>query len=259
MNDVIKKMYISDTDSLALDMGQVQAPWANGSQVFFDAPIDYNFAYSTFNDYGYMQYGFNRSPWATVRCFRNHLVINSQVTNNDGSVDVNFTLSGLQINSYKTVANTGVGFDVRYEISQRGILEYTWSGSTTDEWSYISPNSFTDNVRIPANSSYRGTAIQLKIIYPNHEYEDFYLDIGLTLFNTIPPLYTPNFYKKNNVGVGVNGSGKSNAFKKSNTLNIVKKELYTTINSDNGNIRVKKNNARKQARAYNDSGGIVWI
>lgn len=246
----IEIKFTLDTDSNSKQEANGVPSWypshvADKSYWWNDGGTTTDYFYSINGNDMFIQYGQNTSIWAACRHFVQSLRIEEQKENPDGSILVKGEVVPILFASHKTdYALSGV--QVQYSISIQGKTIWTLSGSTTDEWQKDSNVSVPIEVTVKPGETYTGTAMQIKIVYPNHEYEDSNTLVGLSLYNPVPPTYKPMAIRKSNSFKTLNRDSGFIKIRKSNQWEDKSSETYPEGQEGKGKNRIRKKNVWKQ-------------
>lgn len=166
----------------------------NNSQLFTGEPpwvsdINESWSFDGNQDYGisevgntiYVQYGQKTTQWASNRFWAYDIELSNETLNEDNSISVNAKITP---KFWKSVNVThGAGVRVEYDISIAGRSVWTYSGNTQDIISKSNAESYILVLKVNPKSYTSDTAIKISVSYPNGEYDDNYIYVGLFLYN----------------------------------------------------------------------------
>lgn len=138
-----------------------------------------------------VQYGCNRSDYASARGFYETINITNEVVNSDGSIDADVTLYISSINGYKT-SMSQAGYPAETTITLAGQQVAHRMGNTIDTF-YMEPvpHEITKHVHLAPSTQSNELDLVYFTHYPQGQYPDSPIKLGLTVYNPLPPTYKP--------------------------------------------------------------------
>lgn len=180
-----KRFYISASKNVK-NMGSMIPPWVgnyNKNNWWSDGLTATDYFYSISGDSLYIQYGQNISLWATSKFFGQTVSIDNETVNDDGSINVEVTVTPNFFASRLTdfVATTGVR--VKWTVKVNNNVVYTFDGLTNEEFTKGAVTAQRFKAKVMPQETFTGTALTLEVRYPNGEYKDSSITTGFSLFN----------------------------------------------------------------------------
>lgn len=190
------------TASLASEnMGTLEPPWFPNfvkSTWYYDTADVIEYFYNIENNERvFVQYGQESSRWGSARFFGEQVVIDSEVENADGSITADVTVTPLffngRIHDY-SVGNVSVVYDVR--VNNQTV--YSYSGDTADSFTNGEGSPLQFSVTVQPEQISHATAFQIFITYPNGEFVNNSMFVGISLRNPNLAQYKPMATRKSN-------------------------------------------------------------
>lgn len=154
------------------------------------------------------QYGQNLQIWASAKFIKYSYSISNEIINPDNSITFDLTMSFLGVVSNKTTfAKTGVSVKNRLYLGSQVIMAR--DGNTIDNYqiSVNGDNPITfKNITLAPRSTLNTKQLQWGSQYPNHEYPDAIINIGMLIYNPLYVMYTPMITRKNRAWIPLNGN-----------------------------------------------------
>lgn len=230
---------------------QGNPPWYSEDFATFTSKIkDHNnwwwddshdFLYSLNGNIGFIQYGTNRSDFASVRfCFEKVTWTNERI-DSDGNVSADVTIEVKFLGGQKTTMSQA-GYPVTNSLVFNGQTIASHTGNTIDSYSIqCSPQVFHVTVTIPPQQYAQNMKLVYKSVYPQGQIANAELQIGFTLYNPTPPVYIPMAIRKSNVWKSLNANHGFIRIRKSNSWTDKSKENTGTQRQENhGHNRIRK-------------------
>lgn len=138
-----------------------------------------------------VQYGCDRSDFASARGFYETINIANEVVNSDGSIDADVTLYISSISGYKT-SMSQAGYPAETTITLAGQQVAHRTGNTIDTF-YMEPvpHEITKHVHLAPSTQSSELDLVYFTHYPQGQYPDSPIKLGLTVYNPLPPTYKP--------------------------------------------------------------------
>lgn len=176
---MLRKELRSSTNETQLFTGE--PPWLSDINESWSFNNDQDYGISEVGNTIYIQYGQKTSKWASNRFWAYDVELLNETLNQDNSISINVKITP---KFWKSVNVTpGAGVRVEYDISIAGRSVWTYSGNTQDIISKSESESYTLILRVNPESYTSDTAIKISVSYPNGEYTDNYIYVGLFLYN----------------------------------------------------------------------------
>lgn len=161
----------------------------NRSNWWYDANAD--ILYGSHDQTCCVQFGCDRSDYASARGFFEKIWWNNEVVNSDNSIDADVTLFISNIVGYKT-SHSVAGYPAETTITLADTVVGHRTGNTIDSWT-IPPNpcEIHKHVHIPPQHKAEGIDLQYFTHFPTGVYPDNHINLGFSLFNPLPAVYKP--------------------------------------------------------------------
>lgn len=201
----------------------------------------HDFIYSLNGDIGFIQYGTNRSDFASVRfCFEKVTWSNEQV-DSDGNITADVNVEIKFFGGQKTTMSQA-GYPVTNSLVFNGQTIAAHTGNTIDSYAIqCNPQSFHLSVKIPPQQYAQNMKLVYKSVYPQGQIANAELQIGFTLYNPTPPVYVPMAIRKSNSWQSLNTHNGFIKIRKSNSWIDKSKENTATQRQENhGHNRIRK-------------------
>lgn len=216
-------------------------PWINNLSDAWElsSSTDIDYGISEVDNTIYIQYGQRTSLWATNRFWSYSVEISNETLNEDNSISASTKITP---KFWKTeLVNPGAGVSVEYDISIGGKTVWSYSGTTQDVIDKSSIESYTLNLNVKPKQYSTDTAIKISVRYPNGEYDDSYIYVGLYLYNDreVDTSFKPWALRKSNVFKTLNNSKGHFYIRKGSWSEISKNK---TKGKEQGNNRIRKSN-----------------
>lgn len=154
------------------------------------------------------QYGQNLQIWASAKFIKYSYGISNEVINADNSITFDLTISFLGVVSNKTsYSKAGVSVVNKLYLGTQTIMSR--SGNTIDNFQVAVNNDnpiVFKKITLSPRSSFNAAQLQWGSQYPNHEYTDAILNIGMLIFNPLYSWYVPMITRKNRAWLPLNGN-----------------------------------------------------
>ena len=201
----------------------------------------HDFIYSLNGDIGFIQYGTNRSDFASTRfCFEKVTWTNERL-DSDGNVTADVTIEIKFLGGQKTTMSQA-GYPVVNSLEFNGQTIASHSGNTIDSYALqCNPQTFHVTVKIPPQQYAQNMKLVYKSVYPQHQIADAELQIGFSLYNPTPPVYVPMSIRKSGAWKSLNANHGFIRIRKSNSWTDKSKENTGTQRHENcGHNRIRK-------------------
>lgn len=201
----------------------------------------HDFIYSLNGDIGFIQYGTNRSDFASTRfCFEKITWANEKL-DSDGNVTADVTVEFKYFGGQKTTMSQA-GYPVTNSLVFNGQTIASHSGNTIDSYAIqCNPQIFHVTVKIPPQQYAQNMKLVYKSVYPQGQIADAELQIGFTLYNPTPPVYVPMAIRKSGAWKSLNANNGFIHIRKSNAWVDKSKENTGTQRHENtGHNRIRK-------------------
>lgn len=243
---LIKRFYSSGTENT--NKGSNVPPyiptynnslWYSGSGSYF-----YNIVETNGTNDVYIQYGENKAPWVTAKFYNYEIKIIETEDLENNEIRAKIEVTAKSFLSRKSVYQSG-GVQVQHEIFVDNVLKYSYSGLTTDEFTYTDPTTteIIDVIIPPQTGSTKG-ALNVRATYPNKEFPNANIYIGIELFNNkaIPPqTYIPMAIRKSNTWLSLDDhDGHIRKRVSNNWLDYSEEEYNTELQENKGHNRIRR-------------------
>lgn len=177
-----------------------KSTWYNGTagvNYYFYNIVNNGSTETNINYTTYIQYGHNTPGWATTKFFV--YSITGNVTNSgsqrDKLVNATITLN----NFWSRLTDTGTGnVRVIWDIYVLGDRVSGYTGDTGDEFT-LNPNvSRTANIVVPYLGNTTQTCLNVRVTYPNGDFPNTDIELGVRLYNDRESYYYPLAYRNFN-------------------------------------------------------------
>lgn len=212
MSDLRPEFYIS-SNVRADNMGDSIPPWfsnVNDKSTWYNGQNEVNYYFynlvnngssSTNVDYTvYIQYGHNTQGWATVKFFVYKVsgIVTNIGTSKDKNLNANITFNSF----WSRLTDTGTGnVSVIWNIYVLGYRVGGYTGDTGDEFTTNPNENVNSNIIIPYGGSTTQTCLNVTQTYPNGDFPNTNIEVGVRLFNDLDPEYYPLAYRNFNNNV----------------------------------------------------------
>lgn len=193
-----------------------------------------------------VQFGCDRSDYASVRGFFQSINISNEVINNDGSIDADVTIGVSLIMGYKTTASTA-GYPAVTTVSLGGKTLCSRSGNTIDTFEMTPDPVFTTKrVHVPPQQNAQGLDLVYHTHYPTGLYPDSTIKLGLAVYNPIPPTYKPMSIRKGNWKSLNDNNGFIRIRHGGNWQDKAEENATTSMYNNTGHNRIRRDGVWKQ-------------
>ena len=202
---------------------------------------EHDFFYSLHENIGFIQYGTNRSDFASARfCFENVTWTNEKL-DSDGNITADVSIEVKFFGGQKTTMSQA-GYPVTNSLVFNGQTIATHTGNTIDSFALqCEPHTFKVTVKIPPQQYAQNMKLVYKSVYPQGQIANAELQIGFSLYNPTPPVYVPMAIRKSNSWKSLNANHGFIHIRKSNAWVDKSKENTGTQRHENtGHNRIRK-------------------
>ena len=188
----LEKLFDVSTSSNIVDKGSTVPAWA-GSRAKSNwwsggASVDY---FNSINgDKIYIQYGQNQEKWASTRFMIESVHVEDEEEQSGGNIKVKGYVQ-LELLDGKLTDFAGAGVRVHRTISINGETIDDWNGRTNEEYSKSNLKKVSFNETIEPQQKSKSTQMKIKTVYPDGEYSNSTIVLGIALKNPNPPKYIP--------------------------------------------------------------------
>lgn len=233
---MLRKEFKSSDNNAQIFSGEPR--WLNNLGNAWDFSNDQDYGIAEVGNTIYIQYGQRTSKWASNRFWAYDIELSDETLNEDNSISVNAKITP---KFWKSINVTpGAGVSVNYDISIAGKSVWTYSGNTQDIISKSSTEPYTIVLKVNPKSYTSDTAVKISVNYPNGEYGDNYIYVGLFLYNDKEKdtSFKPWTIRKSGVFKTLNNS-KGHFYIRVPTWKDISKNK--TKGKEEGNNRIRKN------------------
>lgn len=193
-----------------------------------------------------VQFGCDRSDYASARGFFQTIDISNEVINNDGSIDADVTIGVSIIMGFKTTASTA-GYPAVTTVSLGGNTLCSRSGNTIDTFEMTPDPVFTTKrVHVPPQQKAQGLDLVYHTHFPTGVYPDSTIKLGLSVYNPIPPTYKPLAIRKGNWKSLNDNSGFIRIRHGGNWQDKAEENATTSMHNNTGHNRIRRDGVWKQ-------------
>lgn len=190
----------------------------------------------------YIQYGQNNENWASGRFFVQELNILEQNINSDNSITVKARSRMKSFAQRKRDGLEEVGFHVIYNFKVFGNTVFDYEGNAGDTITESSSPWYEQTFTIQPEETEERTGIEWSITYPEGQVSDSNLFIGFGLYNPNPKSYVPMTTRKNGTWKDLNSNNGKIKIRKNNSWIDKSEENASTSKQENkGKNRIRKN------------------
>ena len=188
----LEKLFDVSTSSNIVDKGSTVPAWA-GSRAKSNwwsggASVDY---FNSINgDKIYIQYGQNQEKWASTRFMIESVHVEDEEEQSNGNIKVKGYVQ-LELLDGKLTDFAGSGVRVHRTISINSETIDDWNGRTNEEYSKSNLKKVSFNETIEPQQKSKSTQMKIKTVYPDGEYSNSTIVLGIALKNPNPPKYIP--------------------------------------------------------------------
>lgn len=192
----LKKIFDVSTSAKIKDMGEKNPPWLNNYEKSNWALDGQDYYYWLPEDKAYIQYGENAELWASARFYGQSLSVDTEETQDDNSIKVKgkVTLMFLVGRNTDYVAN---GVRVQRTIKLNGKVINEFNGRTNEEYTNDIEEVVEFSETIAPGDKSKNTQLEIATVYPDGEFDNSTIRVGISLKNTNPSIYTPGAIRKN--------------------------------------------------------------
>lgn len=205
------------------------------------ADNDHDFIYSLSGNTGFIQYGTNRSDFASARFSFEKVTWTNEKLDSDGNVTADVTVEVKFLGGQKTTMSQA-GFAVTNSLLFNGQTIASHTGNTIDSYALqCSPQQFNVTVKIPPQQYAQNMKLVYKSVYPNGEIANAELQIGFSLYNPMPPVYVPMAIRKSGAWKSLNANHGFIKIRKSGAwIDKSKENTETQRHENTGHNRIRK-------------------
>lgn len=171
------------------DWGTQNAKFQDRNNWYYDSNAD--ILWGIDGNTATIQYGLNRSDFASARGFYEKITIANEVVNDDGSIDADITVAISSISGYKTsMSQAGYPAETTITLADQQVSHRT--GNTIDSF-YMEPvpHAITKHVHLAPSTQSNELDLVYFTHYPQGQFPDSPIKLGLTVYNPIPQQYRP--------------------------------------------------------------------
>lgn len=254
MGKLQKRFYTSSSNAKTVNKGTEVPKWANNFKKenwWYTSPdVWYHYSLANENTGMYIQQGGNMTGWASVVFYGESVILENEVENDDGSITVDVKYRGEFYASRKTDYATG-GVRSKSRVLMNGEVVYSHDGLSTDERQEGATPTKTKTVTIQPDKANRDFLFEIIHEYPNGEFPNSNLKLGIEIYNPNPPEYTPHAIVKGGVVVSNESSKrKIQVVSGGNVVDISKESVGTIGHENKGHNRLVKNDKIIQVGVY---------
>lgn len=243
-----KKIFIeTGTTSTSRDMGNSIPPyypnfsienWYNGNESFFYNVVN--------NEDVFIQFGKDAQGWASARFYSETVEITNEEELENGTIIANIRVTPKYFKGFpNSVGSTGVR--VEHDVFIGNDLIYSFRGNTRDSIDFGEKPSKSMEVSITPQQTNSEGAFRIKVRYPDGEFTDGEMIVGIGLFNPNPLTYVPMAIRKSGVWKDFDrNNGKIKKRVNNIWRDFSEENLNTSKQVNKGKNRIRKSSNWKQ-------------
>lgn len=254
MGKLQKRFYTSSSNAKTVNKGTEVPKWVgnyNKANWWYTADdVWYHYSLANDNTGMYIQQGGNMTGWASVVFYGESIVITNEVENEDGSITCDVKYRGEFYASRKTDYAMG-GVRSKSRVLMNGEVVYSHDGLSTDESTEGATPYKTDKITVMPDKANRNFLFEITHEYPNGEFPNSNIKLGIEIYNPNPPVYIPHAIVKGGVVTSNNKTKRKIQIMKGGVIKDVSQENSSTIGQVNkGQNRIIKSSKQIQIGAY---------
>lgn len=201
---------------------------------------DNDFIYSLSGNTGFIQYGTNRSDFASCRFCYEKVTWENEHLDDDGNVSADVTIEVKFLGGQKTTM-AQAGYPVVNSLEFNGQTIASRTGNTIDSYALqCNPQVFHVTVTVPPQQFAQNMNLTYKSVYPQHQIVDASLQIGFSLYNPTPPFYIPMAQRKSNQWQSLNTHHGSIKIRHGQWVDKSKENTATQRQENQGHNRIRR-------------------
>lgn len=200
---LLRPQFYVSSSIRAVDKGGSVPPWygnVNNKSNWYAGTPEFDYYFYNVVDNGstdnyvnytvYIQYGHNSTGWATAKFFVYSVYgsVSYIGTQRDKLFNANVTLNSFWSRQTNYAAG---GVSVVWDVTIFGQSVSGFTGTTTTEFTYNPNTNRQSNITVPYNGYITQTCLGVSVRYPNGEYPNSNIQLGVALYNDIEPYYYP--------------------------------------------------------------------
>lgn len=188
----LEKLFDVSTSSNIVDKGSTVPDWASSraKSNWWSGNSSVDYFNSINGDKIYIQYGQNQEKWASTRFMIESVHVENEEEQSNGNIKVKGYVQ-LELLDGKLTDFAGAGVRVHRTISINGETIDDWNGRTNEEYSKNNLKKVSFNETIEPQQKSKSTQMKIKTVYPDGEYSNSTIVLGIALKNPNPPKYIP--------------------------------------------------------------------
>lgn len=188
----LKKLFDVSTSSNIVDKGSTVPDWASSraKSNWWSGASNVDYFNSINGDKIYIQYGQNEQQWASTRFMIESIHIDEEEELSNGNIKVKGYVQ-LELLDGKLTDFAGAGVRVHRTISINGEVIDDWNGRTNQEYTKNNLKKVSFDETIEPQEKSKSTQMKIKTVYPDGEYSNSTIVLGIALKNLNPPKYIP--------------------------------------------------------------------
>ena len=188
----LKKLFDVSTSSNIVDKGSTVPSWASSraKSNWWSGGASVDYFNSINGDKIYIQYGQNQEKWASTRFMIESVHIEDEQEQSNGNIKVKGYVQ-LELLDGKLTDYAGAGVRVHRTISINGETIDDWNGRTNQEYNKTNLKKVSFNETIEPQKKSKSTQMKIRTVYPDGEYDNSTIVLGIALKNPNPPKYIP--------------------------------------------------------------------
>lgn len=188
----LKKLFDVSTSSNIVDKGSTVPNWASSraKSNWWSGGSSVDYFNSINGDKIYIQYGQNQEQWASTRFMIESVHIEDEHEQSNGNIKVEGYVQ-LELLDGKLTDFAGAGVRVHRTIYINGETIDDWNGRTNEEYSKSNLKKVSFSESIEPQEKSKSTQMKITTVYPDGEYPNSTIVLGIALKNPNPPKYIP--------------------------------------------------------------------
>lgn len=254
MGKLVKRFYTSSSNAKTVNKGTEVPKWAgnfNKANWWYTADdVWYHYSLANENTGIYIQQGGNMTGWASVVFYGESIVITNEVENEDGSITCDVKYRGEFYAIRKTDYAIG-GVRSKSRVLMNGQVVYSHDGLSTDERQEGATPYRTDTITVMPDKANRNFLFEIIHEYPNGEFPNSNIKLGVEIYNPNPPVYIPHAIVKGGKVTSNNVTKRKIQIMKGGFKKDISQENSATKGHENkGYNRIIKNKKQIQIGEY---------
>ena len=188
----LKKIFDVSTSSNIVDKGSTVPAWASSraKSNWWHGKSSVDYFNSINGDKIYIQYGQNQEKWASTRFMIERIHVDDEEEQSNGNIKAKGYVQ-LELLDGKLTDYAGQGVRVHRTVSINGETIDDWHGRTNEEYHKKNLKKVKFSESIEPQKKSKSTQMKIRTVYPDGEYSNSTIVLGIALKNPNPPKYIP--------------------------------------------------------------------